>query len=210
MIGLWSNAKDQFNGLIRTTAQKMKFSIKDFFSKCDQIHRKLRIWSHLLKKSLMENFIFCAVHYRHVVQYNRFNQTQFTPNDICKSCGNLCERQKCDAKKLFEFPEEKSMHVVTIKHFGTHLCFPIKPKGKRDIKEIIAFNPNKVSKAKRDILYTIICEGANFEDIEDKASQLMDHIILNKIKASDNQPEFAQVINVRERYKKTTIFRFIV
>ena len=39
----------------------MEFSIKDFFSKCDQIRRKLRIWSHLLKKSLMENFIFCAV-----------------------------------------------------------------------------------------------------------------------------------------------------
>ena len=34
----------------------MKFSIKDFFSKCDQIHSFLRIWSHLLKKSLMENF----------------------------------------------------------------------------------------------------------------------------------------------------------
>ena len=40
------------------TAQKMKFSIKDFFSKCDQISSFLRIWSHLLKKSLMENFIF--------------------------------------------------------------------------------------------------------------------------------------------------------
>ena len=38
------------------TTEKMKFSIKDFFSKDD-----LRIWSHLLKKSLMENFIFCAV-----------------------------------------------------------------------------------------------------------------------------------------------------
>ena len=35
----------------------MKFSIQDFFSKCDQIRSKLRIWSHLLKKS----FIFCAV-----------------------------------------------------------------------------------------------------------------------------------------------------
>ena len=35
--------------------------MKDFFSKCDQIRRKLRIWSHLLKKSLIENFIFCAV-----------------------------------------------------------------------------------------------------------------------------------------------------
>ena len=43
------------------TAQKMKFSIKDLFSKCNQISRKLRIWSHLPKKSLMENFIFCAV-----------------------------------------------------------------------------------------------------------------------------------------------------
>ena len=43
------------------TAQEMKYSIKDFFSKCDQIRNFLRIWSHLLKKSLMENFIFCAV-----------------------------------------------------------------------------------------------------------------------------------------------------
>ena len=46
---------------ISNTAQKMKLSIKDFFSKCEQIRRKLRIWSHLLKKTLMENFIFCAV-----------------------------------------------------------------------------------------------------------------------------------------------------
>ena len=36
------------------TVQKMKFSIKDFFSKCDQIRRKLRIWSYLLKKSFMK------------------------------------------------------------------------------------------------------------------------------------------------------------
>ena len=43
------------------TAQKMKLSVKNFFSKCDQIRRKLQIWSHLLKKSLMKNFIFCAV-----------------------------------------------------------------------------------------------------------------------------------------------------
>ena len=43
------------------TAQKMKFPINDLFSKCDQIRRKPRIWSHLLKVSLMENFIFCGV-----------------------------------------------------------------------------------------------------------------------------------------------------
>ena len=43
------------------TAQKMKFSMKNFFSKCEQIRRKLRMWSHLLKKFLMQNFIICAV-----------------------------------------------------------------------------------------------------------------------------------------------------
>ena len=39
----------------------MKFSIKHFFSKCDQIRSFLRIWSHLLNKTLIESFIFCAV-----------------------------------------------------------------------------------------------------------------------------------------------------
>ena len=43
----------------------MKFSIKDFFSQCDQIRSFLqsflRIWSHLLKKSLMEKFFFREV-----------------------------------------------------------------------------------------------------------------------------------------------------
>ena len=38
--------------------QKMKFSVKDLFSKCDQIRSFLRIWSHLPKKSWMENLIF--------------------------------------------------------------------------------------------------------------------------------------------------------
>ena len=46
---------------LKYVAQKMKFFIKDFFSKCDKIRSFLRIWSHLLKKSLIENFIFCAM-----------------------------------------------------------------------------------------------------------------------------------------------------
>ena len=45
------------------TAQKMKFSIKDFFfSKCEQIRRKLAdLVTFNKEKSLTENFIFCAV-----------------------------------------------------------------------------------------------------------------------------------------------------
>ena len=43
------------------TAKQIKFSIKDFFSKCDQFRRTLWIRSHFPNKSLIENFIFCAV-----------------------------------------------------------------------------------------------------------------------------------------------------
>ena len=43
----------------------MKFSIQDFFSKCNQI----RIRSHLLKKFLMENFIFYAVETANLVTF---------------------------------------------------------------------------------------------------------------------------------------------
>ena len=49
----------------------MKFSSKDFFSKCHQFRSFVLIWSHLLKKPLMENCIFCAV--------NISKQTQIYP-----------------------------------------------------------------------------------------------------------------------------------
>ena len=49
------------NIIYQFTAQKMKFSSRDLFCKCEQICRKLQIWLYLQNKSLMENFIFCAV-----------------------------------------------------------------------------------------------------------------------------------------------------
>ena len=51
---LHRHSSDGSNCIVNVTAQKMKFSITDFFSKCDQIRS-------FLKKSVMENFIFCAV-----------------------------------------------------------------------------------------------------------------------------------------------------
>ena len=52
------------------TAQKMKFSIKDFSIECDQICRKLGIRSHLLKEPFIDFFFFfffffCAVLFLH-------------------------------------------------------------------------------------------------------------------------------------------------
>ena len=56
-----TNIKNKGFQKLMFTAQKMILSIKDFFSKCDQIRQKRRIWSHLLKKFFIENFILCAV-----------------------------------------------------------------------------------------------------------------------------------------------------
>ena len=44
--------------LIHFTAQKMKFSITDFFSKCDQIRRKLGTFTAEIRNGKLH---FCAV-----------------------------------------------------------------------------------------------------------------------------------------------------
>ena len=60
ILDVWKGSEYGSDCYYEVHAQELKFSIKNFFSKCDQIRRKLRIWSHLLKKYLMENFVFFA------------------------------------------------------------------------------------------------------------------------------------------------------
>ena len=84
----------------------MKFSIKDFFSKCDQIRRKMRIWSHLLKKFLMENFIFCAVLKFRVVPLN-FDSEKFLYLLKCKICGEVSYIGKAETKFRYRFNNYK-------------------------------------------------------------------------------------------------------
>ena len=59
----------------------MKFSIKVLFSKCDQIRKKKRIWSHFLKKSLMGKLIFCKVLHEVIDSVKQMNLTK-GPNFI--------------------------------------------------------------------------------------------------------------------------------
>ena len=82
------------NIVIPVTAQKMKFSIKDFSSKYDQIRSLLRIWSHLLKKFLMENLIFCAVClcFREAERYESSDR----PNNTLSLIGPLMQLQSAE------------------------------------------------------------------------------------------------------------------
>ena len=76
------------------TAQKMKFFVKDSSSKCDQIRSFLRIWSHLLEISLMENFIFCAVpHNLPVKQRNLFSGYIWSPKLFLSRCCSFISTQ---------------------------------------------------------------------------------------------------------------------
>ena len=78
---------------------KMKFSIEDFFSKCVQILSFLRIWLHLLKKSLMENFIF--------VQYI------FPPGRKCFSNMKIPQ---------FWFISSKHM-LIFLQYYSVYFCY---------------------------------------------------------------------------------------
>ena len=58
-----------------------KIHIEDFLSKREQISWKVPIWSHLLKKSYMENFSFYAVLY---IIRGRLNEYQYLLGLISK------------------------------------------------------------------------------------------------------------------------------
>ena len=58
---LHGKSSNFYRKYVNTAKKKKTFLFKDFFSKCDQICSKLRIWSYLFKKSFIENSIFCAV-----------------------------------------------------------------------------------------------------------------------------------------------------
>ena len=74
--------------------KKGSFPIKDFSSKCDEIRRKLRIYSDLLKKSLMENFFFCL----------KF-QTSSTYLTVVQNNGDRCTFQRYLSKKQNHFQQ---------------------------------------------------------------------------------------------------------
>ena len=67
--------------------KKLKFSIKNVLSKCDQICSFLRVLSHFLKKSLKEN-IFCAVlivnfHWNCSLYHSLLNGNPFQLFQVC-------------------------------------------------------------------------------------------------------------------------------
>ena len=71
----------------------MEYSIKDFFTKWDQIRSSPWIWSHLLMKSLMKSFIFRAV----------LGKDSWDADLIVKSMKLVTMKKKKKLKKKMEY-----------------------------------------------------------------------------------------------------------
>ena len=97
------------------TAQKMKFSIKDFFSKCDQICSFLRNWSNLLKKSLMESFIFLR---SDTILSYLLRGSSWRPSDLNAKCRVMIYINCCNTNTHPNWAYEKSIGSETKRSKG--------------------------------------------------------------------------------------------
>ena len=107
------------------TTQIMSFFIKNFFCKHDQI----RIWSHYLKKSLMQNFILCAVayHYSRVrgpIKFRSSPSQMFFKKGVLKNFVNFSGKHLCWS--LFFNIVAGIQTCYFIKKRLQHRCFPVK------------------------------------------------------------------------------------
>ena len=107
----------------------MKFSIKDFFSKCSQMRSFLRIWSHLLKKSLTEDFIFCAALYypnTYCLNYLRARET---------IASSEVHPEPCQTSKIEFFSKIDTWFKFTFRkifHWFSKNFFPLNLTCKKD------------------------------------------------------------------------------
>ena len=108
------------------------------------------------------------------LQFHKCNRRQFTPKGACKSCGQFSDRVTCEARKIWEFPGQWGEKIITVKHYGTHSCSPIKQIKSDEILRELSATSNKAANARRNILFSMIKEGADYESVADKASKLMD------------------------------------
>ena len=141
----------------------------------------------------------------YLIEFKKVNGRQFNLKGLCKSCGHHSKRTSCEARKFWEFP--LSGETVFVKHFGQHSCSPVKPRREQEIAEDVKKYPSKEFSARKDILCLMLREGKELSEVESKAEQMLDRIILSKISAtSKGNTDFSKLIELKERYKKDCPF----
>ena len=87
-----------------------------------------------------------------------------------------------------------------------HSCSPLKPKGENQIAKEIKSSNLKPCFVKRNILSSLVKEGAEMNVTEDKASKLLNRTVLNKIKKNSTKTEFSKLLELKDKYQKNDKF----
>ena len=80
------------------------------YSECDQIRSFLRIWTHLLKKSLMENFILFAVKIPDSKNEANYSQYKFPCTSSITKCWKELEKLISFLKSFYP-SASKGLHL---------------------------------------------------------------------------------------------------
>ena len=144
----------------------MKFSIKDFFSKNDQIHRKPRFWSHLMKKSFIANFIFCAVVWAWVIFVNTSLSIAF------KTASILFAPAVMESKLLpTTYPTYTNERLILLNKIKSINC-SILESSDAAVTKIILFGDNTLSNSSNTLILNSTIEYISTQWFEGSVSTL--------------------------------------
>ena len=121
---------------------------------------------------------------------------QVNLKSLCKSCGHHSERTPFEAGKFWEFfiPRRKTAPEI----FGQNAYLPVKPRREREIAEAVKKHAAKGVSARKDILCSVLREGKELSEVESKADQMLDRVILRKISTtSKGNTDFSKLIERR-------------
>ena len=117
-----------------------------------------------------------------IVEFGRTNDVQFSRKGECKSCGELCQRKPCSARKFWEF---KKNGIVEIRHYGEHSCTAIKKTTNENVNDMLKENPNvKPAALHKAVVANMIRSGANIDEIEEQSEKLLDRKRIVRQKAN--------------------------
>ena len=78
----------------------------------------------------------------------------------------------------------------------------MRPEGKREILEAVKKHPAKGVSARKDILCSMLQEDKELNEVENKAGQMLDRVILRKISTiPKGNTDYRKLIELKERYK---------
>ena len=153
-------------------------------------------------------------------QFKKMNRVHFKKKGSvvkCSTCGATAEFVPCPCKKIWEYPDGDAK--VTVYHYGTHMCVPIKRAPSTTAEVTAAFQLLRTLKPERlvnDKLIEAIEKEESLQDIADLADSLVDRNALRRMKYTAKEKlepvghSYDAVMQYKEKVKKLLQDPFLI